>query len=106
LQSNKNHRSRTVSFRLSQEEYESLKNASAMRGARSVSEFTRAVACQNSAGDGDEIDAIVEILRRIINRMNAIERNIEKLIQDTEETRGKQQAFAIRFKSREKMPQL
>jgi hypothetical protein len=77
-----------VSFRLSQEEYESLKNTSAMRGARSVSEFTRAVACQNRESDGDEIDAIVEILRGLIRRMNAIERNIQKADQNKESEKG------------------
>ena len=77
-----------------------------MRGARTLSEFTRAVACQNSENNCDEIDAIVEILGGIIKRMNSIEHIIEKLSEDTEKTGGKQQASAIRFKEREKVPQL
>jgi hypothetical protein len=77
-----------------------------MRGARSVSEFTRTVACQSGESNGDEIDAIVEILRGIINRMNSIERSIEKLIGDEEETRKKQQAITFRTKPRETVPQL
>jgi hypothetical protein len=73
-----------VSFRLSPEEYEALRSASAMHGARSVSEFTRSVACSDRDGNVDEIDAIVEILRGIIHRMNAIERNIQKAERDKE----------------------
>jgi hypothetical protein len=71
-----------------------------MRGARSVSEFTRSVACSNVDNNVDEMSAIVEILRGIIDRMNAIERNIRKL---TEEQEGrKQQTITNRMNSREK----
>jgi uncharacterized protein (DUF1778 family) len=98
-------RSRIVCFRLSQEEYDSLRNASELRGARSVSEFTRSVACSNVDNNNvDEMNAIVEILRGIIDRMNAIERNIRKL---TEEQEGrKQQAITNRMNTREKEPLL
>jgi hypothetical protein len=71
-----------------------------MRGARSVSEFTRSVACSNVDNNVDDMNSIVGILRGIIDRMNAIERNIRKL---TEEQEGrKQQAITNRMNTREK----
>jgi hypothetical protein len=76
-------RSRIVSFRLSEEEYNSLKSVSTSRGARSVSEFTRSVACVNAGNDG--MDAIEETLQMINNKMDAIERQLEKLAQIYEE---------------------
>lgn len=46
-------RSRMVSFRLSEDEYERLKDMSLMECARSVSEFARATLCKLPAGNGD-----------------------------------------------------
>lgn len=69
-------RSRIVSFRLSDEEYDSLKSVSVSRGARSVSEFTRSVAC-NSAEDGSE--ALERTLRAISEHVEAIDRKLQTL---------------------------
>jgi len=46
-------RSRMVSFRLSEDEYERLKDMSLMECARSVSEFARTTLCKLPAGNGD-----------------------------------------------------
>jgi predicted DNA-binding protein len=70
-------RSRTVSFRLSEEEYASLKNISEMRGARSVSEFTRSVACQDN-GNG-EMNMIEEILRMLHEKIDTIDHAVKRL---------------------------
>ena len=69
-------RSRIVSFRLSDEEYDSLKNVSATRGARSVSAFTRSVAC-NSNGDGAE--KIEDTLRTLNKRMELLDQKLQIL---------------------------
>jgi hypothetical protein len=72
-------RSRIVSFRLSQEEYDSLKSVSATRGARSVSDFTRSVAFQtNDRGNGG-MDMIEETLRLLKDKMDTIDLEIKKL---------------------------
>ncbi len=70
-------RSRIVSFRLSPEEYDSLKNVSASRGARSVSEFTRSVACVNNGAGG--MDTMEETLRLINSKMDTIDLQLKKL---------------------------
>ena len=46
-------RSRMVSFRLSEDEYERLKDLSLMECARSVSEFARATLCKLPGANGD-----------------------------------------------------
>ena len=46
-------RTRMVSFRLSEDEYERLKDLSLMECARSVSEFARAALCKLPNGNGD-----------------------------------------------------
>ncbi len=74
-----------MSFRLSQEEYDSLKNVSASRGARSVSEFTRSVACVNAGRGG--ADAVEETLHRINDKMYTIDLQLKKLAEMYEEIR-------------------
>jgi hypothetical protein len=46
-------RSRIVSFRLSQEEYEAMKEQCISHGARSISDYARTSACR-SPGNGDD----------------------------------------------------
>lgn len=50
-------RTRMVSFRLSEDEYERLKDLSLMECARSVSEFARAALCKLPDGNGDSCAA-------------------------------------------------
>jgi uncharacterized protein (DUF1778 family) len=76
-------RSRIVSFRLSDEEYDSLKNVTATRGARSVSEFTRSVACnEGSSSEGSE--SIGDSLRRFNVRMEELVHRLETLTEAIE----------------------
>ncbi len=72
-----------MSFRLSPEEYDSLKNVSASRGAHSVSEFTRSVACVNTGSGGT--DMMEEILRLINDKMDTIDRQLKRLAELYEE---------------------
>jgi hypothetical protein len=83
-------RSRTVSFRLSDEEYQALKYVSTLSGARSVSEFTRSVACNaNPDGNGNgtekEFDKIDDQLRILYDRMNALDLSIQRLTNELQE---------------------
>ena len=71
-------RSRIVSFRLSDEEYDSLKSVTASRGARSVSEFTRSVAC-NLSTNGNGSEKIEDSLRLLNDRMEALDQRIRTL---------------------------
>ena len=74
-------RSRIVSFRLSDEEYDSLKNVSATRGARSVSEFTRSVACNTH---GDEPEKLERTLRVLNERMEILDKRLRVLTEALE----------------------
>ena len=76
---NNKKRSRIVSFRLSEEEYDSLKSISELSGARSVSDFTRSVACQNNDINKDEKEAIQEILSALKDKIELIDKSINKL---------------------------
>jgi hypothetical protein len=77
-------RSKIVSFRLSDEEYDSLKSVTASRGARSVSEFTRSVACNMRAGENGA-EKIEDSLRILNDRMKALDHRIQMLTQVLEE---------------------
>jgi hypothetical protein len=82
-------RSRTVSFRLSDEEYRSLKSVSATCGARSVSEFTRSVACRMNASPNDDgVDKLKESLRALNERMEMLDRSIQILAEELKEKHG------------------
>jgi len=67
-------RSRIVSFRLSNEEYDSLKSVSATRGARSVSEFTRSVACKTDGSEKieDTLHALSEQMENLVQRIQTL----------------------------------
>ncbi len=80
-------RSRTVSFRLSDEEYDSLKSVTASRGARSVSEFTRSVACKMSAA-GNVFEKLEDSLRILNDRMEELDRRIRTLTEVLEVNSG------------------
>lgn len=74
-------RSRIISFRISPEEYESLKSHSESNGSRSISEFTRSVACQTASGsksiDAEKLDQILENLNSTVDKLG---RHIHRLI--------------------------
>ena len=75
-------RSKIVSFRLSDEEYDSLKNVSATRGARSVSEFTRSATCGNANGP----EKIEDTLRSLNQRMELIDNRLRLLAEALKST--------------------
>ncbi len=73
-------RSRIVSFRLSDDEYDSLKSVSANCGARSVSEFTRSVACKINSDD--EANKIEDSLRILNDKMEMLHHDIQLLAEE------------------------
>jgi hypothetical protein len=83
-------RSRIVSFRLSAEEYDSLRNLSASNGARSVSEFTRSVACQTIPEGATGAAKLDNALVRLNEVVDELHRRIERLseILTTPEKKG------------------
>lgn len=72
---NKLHRSRSVTFRASPEEYESLQRSSLLSGARSISEFARSVACRDNSDEIDpseaaRLDSTLENLHRTVAELH------------------------------------
>jgi hypothetical protein len=79
-------RSRIVSFRLSDAEYDLLKNVSATHGARSVSEYTRSF-CQS-----DEDSSKMEIMLKNLNdAIAALDRSIQRLNEIVEKPEKKKE---------------
>jgi hypothetical protein len=78
-------RSRTVSFRLSDEEFNFLKSTSERRGARSVSEFTRSVACTVNDNEGVTIE---ERLRLLNDHIELLDRTIHYLAEAMKNKNG------------------
>jgi hypothetical protein len=79
-------RSRMVSFRASQEEYDMLRKISVSKGARSVSEFARSVACRDSLGNDDPLESPQKdnLLTGLNDAMSALDNSIRKLIETLE----------------------
>ncbi len=72
-------RTRLVNFRLTEEEYETLKNAAESRGARSISDFARAailssVATHENGNNGNVtgIDRKLEDLNTAVERLTGM----------------------------------
>ena len=79
-------RSRVVLFRLTQEEYESLKQACLDQGGRNLSEFTRsALFSAVRGGFGDATGA--RQYREIESRLAELQRLVEKLVDTQDERR-------------------
>ena len=76
-------RSRIVSFRLSPEEYEAMRERCITEGARSISDFARASACRSlaprdSLQKGQVSEATIRLLRA---RVDELEREVRRLSQ-------------------------
>jgi len=81
-------RTRLVSFRLSEEEYQRLKFVCSQKGARSISDGARALLCQNR-GFSDELSPengasaksghLIESLERLNSGINRLTDLVEKL---------------------------
>ena len=75
-------RSRIVSFRLSQEEYEALKDTSIAQGARSISGFARTAACSFTVlRDGLPEQPVETTIRRLHRKVEQLDREVRRLAQ-------------------------
>jgi len=81
-------RSRIISFRLSPEEYESLKSHSESNGSRSISEFTRSVACQtaskNNEVDTEKLGTVIENLHSAVDALGKHVHKLSSILEDPE----------------------
>ena len=90
-----NRRSRILSLRLSQEEYDLLRDLSIAQGARSISEFTRSMACQipkaGNGKDSPELTPVEAALGALNDTMSNLNRNIQRLtdLLETQKTEDK-----------------
>lgn len=78
-------RSRIVSFRLSDEEYNSLKDISESHGARNVSEFTRSVTFQTegvSNAEKEDLGLAVTKLIDAVKMLNLSTQELTKVFED------------------------
>ncbi len=79
-------RTRMVSFRLSEDEYERLKDLSLMECARSVSEFARAALCKLPNGNGDSVTTAaprMEKLEGAVRQLKLEMRQLRQLVETT-----------------------
>ncbi len=81
-------RTRMVSFRLSEDEYERLKDLSLMECARSVSEFARAALCKLPNGNGDSAMTEAPRMEKLEGAVRQLSRELHQLRQMVETTRG------------------
>jgi len=80
-------RTRIVSFRLSEEEYEVLKKTCLAHGAHSVSDYARSSTCRvidtNHGSHSPRVEAEIENLS---GKVNELQRELERLSQLVERT--------------------
>jgi hypothetical protein len=73
-------KTRMISFRLSEDEYEWLRQDSLAKGARSVSDYARLILCRIALGGGESNrDGAEEKLLQIGHRLNELDREVQRL---------------------------
>ena len=69
-----------MSFRLSQAEYEALRDSCIAQGARSIADFTRAAACSLARiGNGSIDEAFEATLQMLLGRVEGLDREVRRL---------------------------
>lgn len=88
---NVHNRTRIVSFRVTEEEFQELKAFSAAHGIRSISELARCALQEYVSGQSMRSHDLEERLRWISGRLSVLDRAVERLAQlvQTEETHGR-----------------
>jgi hypothetical protein len=74
-------RTRTISFRVSEREFELLRMKSAAEGARSISDLARLVLCGPPTGSPDRLDNSLGELRGELQRLSVDLRRATELLQ-------------------------
>jgi hypothetical protein len=70
-----------ISFRVSEREFEQLKNKSEAEGARSISDFARLALCGSGAGSGDRVDEGFNRLSDDVQQLSADVRRVTELLE-------------------------
>ena len=75
-------RNRMVNFRLSEDEYENLKNLCVTEGARSISDFARAAVCRSLTGHGTWGAApLDERMRELGDKVEELDRAVRLIVE-------------------------
>ena len=74
-------RTRTISFRVSEREFEMLKVKSEAEGARSISDLARLVLCGSATGSSDRVDKSLNQLSGEIRQLSVDVRRATELIE-------------------------
>jgi hypothetical protein len=74
-------RTRMVSFRVSEREFDLLKTKSEAEGARSVSDFARLALCASGYGSGEQVDRGIHQLSDHVQQLSADVRRITELLE-------------------------
>ena len=77
-------RTRMISFRVSEREFEQLKNKSEAEGARSISDFARLALC--GSGATDRVDQGINRLSDDVQQLSADVRRVAELIEASAST--------------------
>jgi hypothetical protein len=78
-----NRRDRLVIFRLSQDEYQKLKDASERQGARNLSDFTRGEVLNavNSRADGNHLDQTFSSMEQSMAELKAAMLHLQSVLE-------------------------
>ena len=75
-------RTRTVSFRLSEEEYKELRNTCIAHGIRSMSDFARLCTQWWIDGDGDPNESLLATIRELTGKLRELDSKVKRLASD------------------------
>ena len=70
-----------ISFRVSEREFEQLKNKSEAEGARSISDFARLALCGSGNGSSGRVDEGINRLSDDVQQLSANVRRVTELIE-------------------------
>ena len=73
-------RTKIVTFRVAEEEFEYLKNLSIAEGARSLSDYTRAAVCNVASRPPRDVELYARV-RKLDGKVEEIERAVKELVQ-------------------------
>jgi hypothetical protein len=76
-------RTRMISFRVSEREFEQLKTKSEAEGARSISDFARLALCGSGGGSTDGVNEGINRLSDDVQQLSADVRRVTELLESS-----------------------
>ena len=73
-------RTKIVTFRVAEDEFEQLKSLSVAEGARSLSDYTRAAVCNVASRPARDVELYARV-RKLDGKVEEIERAVKELVQ-------------------------